>query len=326
METQNNDFEEVVKQASQQGFFIDIDSIKSLASTGFMSQVFIATMGDVDVVVNLIKEPVTEQLFQHVPQKIKHVASILTEIKQVPKVYATGTLSVGGYFILQEKKGGIPLGVRSYENQKFVDEILVEDSDKYVQQLQDIILRLHSHQADSFGYISFGQYEALQGVSWTDFLMKNAKRSVQILEDAEQNFGISYFIELGSSQLLSKLQRMLESFPELFSIQKSSLIHGDIFNYSNVLVDENSITAVLDFEWSLWGHPAWEFAFTAEPRFEFYLPQAIEKGILPQGIDFQKSIDLHTIFWCLWGASVHANNSEFGLALFQAMKVKLDLV
>ena len=317
---QTNDdalLDDIVLLAERKNLSIARGSIKSLPSTGFMSKVFGAQTGRGPAIIHLVQTPVEEQLYQNVPQKIDTISRLLQHIPEVPKIYATGELPKGGYFLVQELKSGTPLGKRSYRDHVFTDEFLVDDPNVYLPELQEILLLVHSVTSDKFGYIDFSKKIpiAIQD-SWTDFLSVNLERNLQTLSASEKAHGISYFDSISIDETLNRALSIIDAHEELFKIDRAHLIHGDICNYSNVLISDTTIEGIVDFEWSLFGHPAWEFVFTKSPPLDTYIPKAIEKGIISPDLDFHRSIELHNIFWCAWGAAVHAGDPEFGPSLF----------
>ncbi|MES2225729.1 MAG: phosphotransferase [Patescibacteria group bacterium] len=317
--------ESILAYCAKEGLDIDASTLAPLDSAGFMSRVLTARSDKGEVVITIVAQPVPEQLYQGGGEKILKVGRLLAGVPQIPHIYLTGPLPNKGYFIVQERKPGTPLGRRVYSGGTFVDEFLVEDPQRLVEELEEVILQIHEHRFTSFGYIDL-QASAIQGshASWPEFLLDNFKRNISMLEAAEASHGVSYFSAVSADEFRRKIEDLLSLNRECFEIESASLIHGDVLNYSNVLVEDGKVTGVVDLEWALLGHPAWEFVFRKQPPIGRYVPLAKQKGLIPPDIDFKRSVALHNIFWCAWGASVHATNPEFGSALFKSFITSLQ--
>lgn len=61
------------------------------------------------------------------------------------------------------------------------------------------------------------------------------------------------------SLIKSKIEEIIYSLPADIT---SVLIHGDAINPGNILIREGNIVGIVDWEWSIIGDPAWEFADT----------------------------------------------------------------
>ncbi len=311
----------IISIAGKDGLHIKTETIKPLESTGFMSKIFSAETDRGKTVIHVVSKPVSEQEYQDIPKKVSFVSQLLKNIPQVPKVYLVGHLPQRGYFIIQEYKPGKPLGRRIYKDGRFVDELLADNPNPYLTELQKIVLHFHEFEGKGFGYCNFSQNDPnAKHNSWEEFLLENFNRNLQILQKSQEKNRIQYFSEISLEKTQEQVQTILENNKEMFEIEKARFIHGDVFNYSNVLISEKGIEGIIDFEWSIFGHPAWEFVFS-NPPLDVYLPMAIKAGLITDDFDFRRSIELHNIFWCAWGASVHADNPEFGPAIF---KVFLD--
>ena len=79
--------------------------------------------------------------------------------------------------------------------------------------------------------------------NWKDFLRKNSNEWLQKAEIKEK--------------FHTSIQNLISSFPDNLNL---SLVHGDSINPSNIITKNESIASVIDWEWSLIGDPAWEFA------------------------------------------------------------------
>lgn len=320
----NQDIRYIVSFAQQKDFIIYEDTVKALDSSGFMSRVFGARTDQGKVIIHIVSTPIAEQAYQQVPDKIAYVGRLLENIPEVPMVYVTGRLPEGGYFMVQEYKSGHPMGKRTFSNSNFSDSFLVSDPVLYMKELQNIILTMHTFTSDKYGHLDFSKNLAeARHNSWESFLADNFERSIQTLSASQEEVGINYFDTMSLEEVQDRGRSILRSNKELFYTEKAHFIHGDILNYSNVLVSDSHIEGIIDFEWALFGHPAWEFVFRQQPPLDVYVPEATKRKIILEGIDFKRSIELHNIFWCAWGASVHANNPEFGPALFSIFRNSL---
>jgi aminoglycoside phosphotransferase (APT) family kinase protein len=83
-----------------------------------------------------------------------------------------------------------------------------------------------------------------------------------------------------SKRLLDFAAVCSQRWPEMR--HEARLVHGD-FNPTNILVDGDEVTAIVDWEWAHSGNPLGDLANLLRARDEFPLPQAFIDGVL-QGL------------------------------------------
>lgn len=110
-----------------------------------------------------------------------------------------------------------------------------------------LLKELHSLEFDFFGEFA-GQGPLPQTQSWDEFL--KAKLTYLLFEAKK--------IELFSKPQEEKFLSKFDSYKELMDgLTKSRLVHMD-YHFGNLLYDQNKITGVVDFEWSIAGDPLYD--------------------------------------------------------------------
>jgi len=105
-------------------------------------------------------------------------------------------------------------------------------------------------------------------------------------------------------EVQKKIRNILTN-KRLFVCKYARLVHGDMLNPGNILIQNNKITGIIDFEWAITGDPAWEFAFKKPRDLSAYYEEASIMGCkIPEKL-FEEKIRLYHIFWLLWGIHVH---------------------
>lgn len=257
---------------------IDSSTLKP-AQKGWMSDIYTATSTSGDVIVHKIN-PVPEQRRQLVHKKIEYVAGLLKHLDIVPMVLHAKEFQ-GYYIIVQEKMPGTLLGQRKIENNTIRD-IYTKDS-KILSETEQYLRRIHSVKMTGFGFLKGSKTEFN---NWYDFCCQSLKWLDMISE---------------SAALRGRLQRLLEDNKSLLEKQQSFLVHGDMVNPGNILIRNNHVSAILDFEWALAGDPAWEFAYTDQfPRYSYFSDFNLEEIA-----EFNIRKNIYAILWRLWGCIVH---------------------
>jgi aminoglycoside phosphotransferase (APT) family kinase protein len=157
---------------------------------------------------------------------------------------------------------------------------------EYLKVLGSILAKVHNIEVEGYGpIVSFDEpisaidnrYRGIHN-NWRDYIFTRLENHIEFLE---------------SNNSLSKSDgwqvcRAFADHRELFDIRSGSLLHGDPGSH-NVFVDENKITALIDWEDSLSGDPVYEIAFWAtfhpERRHAAFLEGYRQEAELPK--DFE---------------------------------------
>lgn len=203
-------------------------------------------------------------------------------------------------FTLQKFIPGTPWGTRSLKEGKIYDEFFIKNLENYFSELLSFLATLHQAPVEGSGAICGFQNNCLMGEerNWKDFLKKNSKEWLQKVEIPEM--------------FHANIQNLINSIPDTL---KLSLVHGDCINPSNILTKNESIVSVIDWEWSLIGDPAWEFADiwweNMIERYGLYV-YFQKRGILStkEQNDFLERVKKYRILWLLWGTALHARDKD----------------
>lgn len=119
---------------------------------------------------------------------------------------------------------------------------------RIAQQAGELLVRLHSITHSHFGQPD-GLYEA-PFARWCDFVQHRTDFFMQRARELHRL----------SETMIARIAAWHQHIhPLLEHVQQPRLAHRD-FQFNNVLHVSDHITGVIDFEWSVWGDAAWDFA------------------------------------------------------------------
>ena len=295
-------------------------SLKEFPSKGFMSRIFSAR-SDRGAIIIHVSSPVDEQLLQRNPEKMRLVGKVLEQYSEIPsaRVYAAGQLSGGRTFTVQSLIEGSPLGDRVLEGNRIVDRVLYQKKD-LLPDLLRILARIHSVRVRRFGYFDLGKHGLVgQYPSWKAFLKTESDRWIRVLMNHADANGLLFF-----EKVKTLVSSLLKKYGAQLSIDSPRLIHGDMVNPGNVMVCEEHISGIIDFEWAIAGDPAWEFAFTdTVPLRAYFDERNAQEGIVIDETGFLLRIRIYSIFWLLWGLQVHAKGGPIKEVLLHMLEERL---
>jgi aminoglycoside phosphotransferase (APT) family kinase protein len=273
--------------------------------------------------------PVPEQTRQHVAYKINAITAYLRKYAEdvpVQETIATHEFADSSYYIVQTYLPGNRLGQRTIEDGQIVETYLIEQAnipavhakvDRYTG-------RLHSLPMSGYGFLTANDTSVSgEEESWSNFLQNGSARWMEVFKTTSTD---STFIDR-VAHVENLLAQLFANHADILGLQQGYFVHGDIVNLSNVLVQDNEVTGIIDFEWSISGDPAWEFSHTeVRPGASYYEVRGISSDA--EKARFLRSVDFCTIFWSLWGAHVHAPNDAHGIKdlLFRRAERYLDIV
>ncbi|WKL03062.1 aminoglycoside phosphotransferase family protein [Paenibacillus amylolyticus] len=171
---------------------------------------------------------------------------LITELQDVPvpQVLAYDdslTMASARYFIM-EYMSGTP-----YNQVK--DQYSAEEQEAIEHQLGQYNRRINEIKGEQFGYFS---EEKQRYSTWKEAFMNLMD---DILNDGEEA-GITFSIDY------PELRRLIEDKSDaLNDVKEPVLVSWDLWD-GNVLVDKGRITAIIDFERSLWADPLMEHYFS----------------------------------------------------------------
>ena len=274
-----------------------VSNLPHLNSSGTMSQVFTGKFKNKQVIV-IINKPNAEQKRQKIWNKPIIVQQILKNSKiPFPKIHRAG-FEKGYYVVIQQRLDGKVAGNRTLQ-QKFKDTCKNKEVHNKILKL---LKQLHKIQLKKFGPLinkNGGKYK-----TWQSYLA------------AQVNYAFSYLNKHSNYFALSQKEKskILDLISTANYKDKPCLLHGDMINYSNILVKNNKITGIVDFEWSLAGDPAYDLAFDTGLDISNYSTNK----------DFLKRKSIYTIIWLLWGCTVHPSG-KVGVALYRELCRRLHI-
>lgn len=302
-------FDSIAKTLEEKGITVDLKTLQKLETQGLMSTVYEVGSNKGELIIHII-DPLPEWERQKIWEKIRGVGDLLLKYKGLPTapVYASGELP-DGYFIVQKKLRGMPAGGRSLIKNKVSDLWTNGNANVLVPKIQKLVAESHSIRGRGFGPISIrnGKLEGIYG-SWEEFFKKELPRMLGNIKKADAGTRNPEALKPSLNQASDYVKKFLTNVPKT----KSYLIHGDAINPSNILVVGNTITGLVDWEWSLFGDPAWEFC---DPSWWQYLdekslkPYFTKAGITSprEQARFIKRVHRYIPIWLVWGCNLHAS-------------------
>ncbi|HCU71050.1 MAG TPA: hypothetical protein DIC35_04875 [Candidatus Moranbacteria bacterium] len=311
------------KLKKEAGIEIDQETFRKLTVQGFNSKVYTART-DKEIIIHILN-PVKEQIRQAISKKLVGVSKLIQEVPGIPvaRFFYEGTLEDGRFIFVQEKLPGKNWGRRKIENGKIVDEFFTSGNEEYFTQLNKILATLHTIKFSRYGYLK-QEGENLDGdyKSWGDFLLTESDLWFEnIWQNRERGYELS---EKALLDVKNKLSFICYRNKHLFESGAPSLIHGDMINPGNILIEESRISGIIDFEWSLAGDAAWEFAYSGNPGMDNFFDVCDEMGVSYDRDLFREKVKFYRIFWLIWGTNVHAEGYELKKLLFEDLVESLN--
>lgn len=145
------------------------------------------------------------------------------------------------YFIMEYMPG------KPYNKVK--DQYSVEEQQAIEQQLGAYNRRINEIKGEKFGYFS---ERKTQYATWKEAFLNLMDDMLADGKEAEVEFSIGY----------EELERLIrEKSDVLVDVKEPVLVHWDLWD-GNVFVEQGKITAIIDFERSLWADPLMEHYFS----------------------------------------------------------------
>ncbi len=123
--------------------------------------------------------------------------------------------------------------------------------------LAQIVVRLHQIEIEGAGDLHFkrGRLCTTHG-SWHSFLQHSSRKSLNRIYQASRVSGEEHYEYVHRIKIFFK-----ENNP--YMMAKGRLLHGDLIE-ENIVIEDDQINAIIDFEYSCVGDPAWDFAGPAD--------------------------------------------------------------
>lgn len=144
-------------------------------------------------------------------------------------------------FCVEEKIVGRPLN-------KFMDKLDEKTLKSIISEAGNILSQIHSVELEGFGGLDRDKpYK-----TWTEYVLRPEKKLERITQAAEA-VGIDV-------KLIDKAIEILKEHRRLYKEVKPQLLHGD-FSTKHLLVKDNHIVGIIDFENAKGGDPVLDFAW-----------------------------------------------------------------
>ncbi|GHO71131.1 hypothetical protein KSC_100230 [Ktedonobacter sp. SOSP1-52] len=145
-------------------------------------------------------------------------------------------------FCIEEKVPGKPLDV-------LLKEEITSDVSKAINQIGEILGRLHSVRIDGFGYLQPDTKG--QQTSFAEIMLMANEREAELYEAA------SLFWNVPAQKIMTSLE-VLDTHRELYEFHTPVLVHGD-FGPQHILVEDDHISGVIDMQDCSGNHPVIDF-------------------------------------------------------------------
>ena len=301
--------------AKEQGVSIDWETFEKMAVSGFNSEVFEVESNGGTLIIHISKLS-NEHIRQDTTRKKVEIAKFLEGIGNIPsaKILSWGKLNKRESFTVQEKLPGKNLGKRSLEGDNIVDELLIGNKEIMLPKVNTIINEFHGINFGKYGWLKLidGKLEGTYD-SWLSFLREEADIWIKnILLNSDKGWKIE---KEEIIKIKEEVNLLFETKNDLFILEKPVFIHGDIVNLSNVLVKDEEVTGVLDFEWAMAGDPTWEFAYICNPDIERYFLKSERAGHIDLA-QLRDKVKVYKVLFLIWGVNEYADGQDLKRVLF----------
>lgn len=294
--------EAVFEHLSSFGIVIDPKTVAPCSAQGLNSRVFMASSNKGEVVVH-ITEPLLDHIRTRVWEKIQGIANLLTDNSTIPtaEVFFAENISPNAFVLVQRKLPGTAAGKTVITEDGQILEVWEEPAEDIRTQAARMLGAIHDVSVPGFGWlkVSEGKMHGLYP-SWIAFLETELSlwlRTLSLIED--QN-------------LIRDIEKYFSDVQTQFECAQGSLVHGDLTNPSNILVENGKITGIIDFEWALAGDPAWDFIFSNEYDMDIYF-NSISQPLSPeQKKKFLARIQAYRPLWFTWALHIWATHPQGG--------------
>lgn len=205
-------------------------------------------------------------------------------------------------FCVEEKLSGQPL-----------DKLLKDDKIKLsnvIKQISEVLGKIHSVKVDGFGYLQ------PNGKGWditfSSIMLDLTEKEDELLKAATQWDILHSKVEKGLT--------LLSNNTDLYDWDKPSLVHGD-FGPPHILVDNSSITGVIDMQECSGNHPIfdfvhWETTYGKDIPLQQLLNSYPNKALFDE--KFEPLFHLVLLRHCLWMLMVRVEHENpHGIDVFK---------
>lgn len=297
----------VIDRLAAMGWLSRPSGLKKHIHQGYMSHVYKLPSSSGNLIINIAK-PTKQHILHKTWEKLQAISLLMREKTNLPvseMILAERTKN--NFFTVQLELPGKTAGKRSITGYVVVDKWF--RNKKYlINEVQKIMAEIHKIRLAGFGWpvVKNGKLRGKHG-TWPEFFREETEYWLKSLKQVEKRRNYARNLSDDTASYSKKISRLIPESP-------ACLIHGDLANPSNLLVRNNEITGVLDWEWSIIGDPAWEFC---DPGWEknindiglepYFRARNLKKE---ERARFLRNIVLFRPLWCLFETHVHADDED----------------
>jgi thiamine kinase-like enzyme len=309
LSTNQNIFKVIFKNLSMRGIFVLAETLRNHKHQGWMSRVFVVESNQGPLIIHLVNL-VKEHRLNKVWDKFHGLSKILSLHKNIPTPNILYSKLIGKTFVLtQNFSSGIRAGKRIIKGDIISDKWEINKKN-VLPIILHALANIHKIRPKGFGWpilhssLLKGKY-----FTWKKFLEYNYMLWLKELHRADRRLALENPLAVSLDKFIKEtVERIDYSGP-------SVLVHGDAINPGNLLIRNKNKLTLVDWEWSIFADPAWEFCDlgwwkltdikTLSPYFK---SSSIRKN--SEKIDFLNRVNLYVPLWLLWGAYMHAHDSK----------------
>jgi aminoglycoside phosphotransferase (APT) family kinase protein len=291
------DFKKISSELRKKGIIAAEHTVNLHAAQGFISNVYQAESdhGPLIIHISLAKG---EQLRQKVWEKISVVGDTLDSQPDIPtaSILLADKLDADRFFLVQKMLPGEVAGKRTLQGGRAVVDIWNHWSEKLEADIERRLACVHSIPIKGCGWIKKtptgpqGMYE-----TWGEYLKKESAIWLKSIEEVE-----------GDSVLADKMRAYIAKWHEKLAGQESVLVHGDITNPGNILINGDTVAGFVDWELCLAGDPAWEFCFNNRYSLDAYFKSLKKKLSAAEQEEFKERARLYEPLFLLRSMHIHS--------------------
>jgi hypothetical protein len=291
---------DVLDHLTRNGIVVDAHTLAKHSIQGFMSGVYTVSSSRGDLIVHILK-PGAESRRQLSWQKASVIYEMLKD-SPIPVAEIYASIDEGlAHVTVQQKLPGVNAGTRALDGLRIVDTWNI--SPEVMGKVEVLLAQTHAIPAEGFGWVTNSAKNLYP--SWQEFLEAELPIWLQSIALADEP--LAHKVS-GYLMPLSK-HRPYEGRP--------FLVHNDMTNPSNILVSGEGVCGIIDWEWSLFGDPAWEFGFNNEYALIEYFRERNMQDPEEQR-SFRLRMELNKVLYLAWGLHVHAEKAQG--PLFQSLR------
>lgn len=286
----------VVKKLRHEGIELDLSTLKLLESQGFMSEVYRAESSVGPIVLHW-STTTAEQARQKVWDKVYLVGELIVNRNLPVSRVLFHEAFDDVHLVVQSELPGFPGGRRYITTDNLVADEWFVTNELVNKEIEEAIANIHEIKLVGAGWVKNIDGKPSGGYkNWKEFLEEESKlwlKSIQSYKD-------KVFLDALTKATEVSLLKIKSNY--------NSLLHGDIVNPSNILISDDHISGIVDWEWALVGDPAWEFCFLNKYKLDNYFKR--RKLTKKEQTDFWNRAKNYEILFLLWAIHTHITNTN----------------